>query len=90
MEVASAEAKQSQERQGDYRSVQKQPRAPRRRGILYSFVGAVPTVIGSFWHVRLSSNDAQAWLAGNFESVALRLRLGLALACGRLNLEGGQ
>jgi hypothetical protein len=47
-EVASAEAKQSLERQGDYRSVQEQPRAPRRLVILYSFVGAVPTIIGSY------------------------------------------
>jgi hypothetical protein len=46
-EVASAEAKQSLERQGDYRSIQEQLRAPRRREILYSFVGAVPTSIVS-------------------------------------------
>lgn len=45
--VASAEAKQSLERQGDYRSIQEQSRAPRRRAILYSFVGAVPTMIRS-------------------------------------------
>ena len=46
-EVASAEASQSLERQGDYRSVQEQPRAPRRLAILYSFARAVPTIIGS-------------------------------------------
>jgi hypothetical protein len=46
--VASAEAKQSLERQGDYRSIQAQPRAPRRRTILYAFVGEVPTFIGSY------------------------------------------
>jgi hypothetical protein len=46
--VASAEAKQSLERQGDYRSISEQPRAPRRRAILYSFVSAVPTLIGTY------------------------------------------
>src|SRR5579862_1810379 len=39
--VASAELKQSLERQGDYRSIQEQPRAPRRQPILYSFAAAV-------------------------------------------------
>ena len=45
--VASAELKQSLERQGDYRSIQEQPRAPRRQPILYSFAAAVPTPIRS-------------------------------------------
>jgi hypothetical protein len=54
-EVASAEAKRSLERQGDYRSVQEQARAPRRRAILYSFVGGVPTIIGSYGMQRRST-----------------------------------
>ena len=68
-EVASAEAKQSLERQGDYRSVQKRPRAPRRRSILYSFAGAVPTIIQiehagvpvQISHWRVSLTFANGW-----------------------------
>ena len=45
--VASAEPKRSLERQGDYRSIQEQPRAPRRQPTLYSFGAAVPTPIRS-------------------------------------------
>ena len=48
--MASAETKRSQERQGDYRSILEQPRAPRRRAILYSFVGAVPTSLRARIH----------------------------------------
>jgi hypothetical protein len=60
-EVASAEAKQSLERQGDYRSIQEQPRAPRRRAILYSFVGAVPTIIGSYALIDPPRYRHHAW-----------------------------